>query len=331
MDAPLALTMGDPAGVGPEITLKAWSALRESGPPFVWIGPAEPLRAAGAVTIAAVDAPADAAAAFAEAIPVWTPPGASAESPNGVAEMIAAAVDLTLQGEASAVVTNPIRKASLAAAGLTYPGHTEYVAALSADAALPHGFDRGPAMMMRSAALTTVLATIHLPLRAVPELITRENVLRVILLTEQSLRRDFGVERPRVLVCGLNPHAGEDGLLGAEDRAEITPAVEAARDAGVDAVGPVAGDAAFRSGALSSFDAAVAMYHDQGLIPVKTLDFHGTVNVTIGLPIVRTSPDHGVGLDIVGKGIARPDSLIAALKTADEMTRNRARFDAGPA
>lgn len=326
-ERPLALTTGDPAGVGPEIAAKAWRELRDAGPVFAWIGDATPLDATG-VPLAPINALTDAASAFPSALPVFNGGVGPATEKTAVARSIAAAVRLTLEGAAAAVVTNPIRKVSLKDAGLDHPGHTEYVAELSRDAPMPAGFARGPAMMMRGERLTTVLATIHTPLSTVPALITRERVLHAIRLAEQSLKRDFGAPTPRVLVCGLNPHAGEDGLLGSEDAAEIAPAIDAARAEGIDAFGPVPADSAFRSDALGRFDVALAMYHDQGLIPVKLLDFHGTVNITLGLPIVRTSPDHGVGLDIVGKGIARPDSLIAALRAAAAMAENRARFDA---
>ncbi len=324
---PLALTTGDPAGVGPEITAKAWRALRETGPVFVWIGDAAPL-AGTDIPLAPIKALSEATDIFSNALPVFEGAVDLASEQTSVARSIAEAVGLTLSGEAAAVVTNPIRKASLKDAGLDHPGHTEYVAELAADAPMPEGFARGPAMMMRGERLTTVLATIHTPLSNVPTLITRDRVLYAIRLADQSLKRDFGLFVPRVLVCGLNPHAGEDGLLGSEDAAEIAPAIEAAQAEGIDAFGPVPADSAFRSDALDRFDVALAMYHDQGLIPVKLLDFHGTVNITIGLPIVRTSPDHGVGLDIVGKGIARPDSLIAALRAASAMAENRARYDA---
>jgi len=328
-ERPLVLTTGDPAGVSPEITWKAWSALRSTGPAFVWIGAPAPLEAEAAGALEVVSDLAGASRVFPHALPVLAP--ADQDDPYAAAAIVRSietGTRLASSGAASGVVTNPIRKGALADAGAAFAGHTEFVAALTQARPMPGGFSRGPVMLMSGPRIKTALVTIHVPLSEVPALIVRDRVERTIHIVDQSMKRDFGVARPRVLVLGLNPHAGEDGLIGVEDARQIAPAVEAARAAGVDVRGPAPADSAFRAEALGDFDVAVAMYHDQGLIAAKCLEFHETVNVTLGLPIVRTSPDHGVGLDIAGRGIARADSLIAAIRTAAAITASRKRFDA---
>lgn len=326
--------MGDPAGIGPEIALRAWAALRESGPAFVIIADPDLMAdAARRLTQPAprlCEAPADARGLFAKALPVLPCPLAEPAKPgrpnpaNGeaVVDSIRTAVALAASGEASSVVTNPISKASAYAAGFRFPGHTEFLADLTAD--LPWDGPRGPVMMLACDALRCTLVTIHLPLARALEAVTGDAILHTARVTHDALRRDFGIERPRLALAGLNPHAGEGGALGREEIEIINPAAEALRAEGIEIGDAQSADVMFRPEARGEYDAAVCMYHDQGLIPVKTLDFHGGVNVTLGLPIVRASPDHGTGFDIAGTGAARPDSLIAALRMAADMAARRA-------
>ena len=328
MPAPLALTLGDPAGVGPEITAKAWRALKDGGPAFVAIGDRDLLAAQGVPTVEGASL-ADAALAFAEALPVLhrpvsAPVQAGVPSPAhapAIIGWIETAVALALGGEASGVVTAPIAKAPLYAAGFKFPGHTEFLAELTA--AAPLDGERGPVMMLASGDLRTVLVTIHEPYAKAPGLLSVERIVHVARVTAEALARDFGVARPRLAVAGLNPHAGESGRIGREEVEVIGPAVDALRAEGIDAVGPRSADTLFHPEARLTYDAAVCMYHDQALIPVKMLDFWGGVNVTLGLPIVRVSPDHGTGYDVAGQGIARPDSLIAAVRTAAAIAARR--------
>ena len=337
--AVLALTLGDPAGVGPEITVKAWQALKDRGPPFVVIGDFQALAAAspaGASVLARVASPGEAEAIFPRALPVVDLPlsspviagkASSAHAPM-IVRWIETAVGLALSGKVSGVVTAPIAKAPLYEAGFKFPGHTEFLAELTAH--VPVQGERGPVMMLAAGDLRTTLVTIHDPYARVPALLTRERIVHVAEVTQQALRRDFGIGRPRLAIAGLNPHAGEAGQIGREEVEVIIPAVEALRAKGVDAFGPRPADSLFHADARESFDAAVCMYHDQALIPVKMLDFWGGVNLTLGLPIVRASPDHGAGYDIAGRGIARPDSLIAALAAAAAIAARRQAARPGP-
>jgi len=328
MPAPLALSLGDPAGVGPEITAKAWRALKDDGPAFVVIGDRDLLAAQGAPTIEAASL-ADAARSFAEALPVLhqpvsAPVQAGVPSPahaSAIVGWIETATALALTGEASGVVTAPIAKAPLYAAGFKFPGHTEFLAELTAEA--PMAGERGPVMMLASGDLRTVLVTIHEPYARAPALLSVERIVHVAQVTAEALIRDFGVAHPRLAVAGLNPHAGESGQIGREEVEVIAPAVAALRRKGIDAVGPRPADTLFHAEARQTYDAAVCMYHDQALIPVKMLDFWGGVNVTLGLPIVRVSPDHGTGYDVAGQGVARPDSLIAAVRAAAAIAERR--------
>jgi 4-hydroxythreonine-4-phosphate dehydrogenase len=232
-------------------------------------------------------------------------------------------VGLALSGQVSGLVTAPIAKAPLYEAGFKFPGHTEFLADLTA--AQPFDGCRGPVMMLTAGGLRVALVTIHEPLARVPSLLTVEKIVETGLCTAQALGRDFGIARPRLAVAGLNPHAGEGGALGREEVEIIGPAVEALRVQGVEASGPSPADTLFHAEARECYDAVLCMYHDQALIPVKMLDFWGGVNVTLGLPIVRTSPDHGTGFAIAGRGLARPDSLIAAIRLAAEIAARRAR------
>lgn len=328
MRPPLALTLGDPAGVGPEITVKAWRALQGQGPVFVAVGDADLLAADGA-PVRRVASLAEGAEGFAHSLPVLhlplsTPvrPGQpSAAHAGAIVRWIETATALALNGEASAVVTAPIAKAPLYEAGFSFPGHTEFLADLTADAAMQG--ERGPVMMLASGDLRTVLVTIHEPYASAPALLSVDRIVHTAVVTAEALRRDFGVARPRLAVAGLNPHAGESGRIGREEVEVIAPAVAALRERGIEAFGPRPADTLFHPEARKTYDAAVCMYHDQALIPVKMLDFWGGVNVTLGLPIVRTSPDHGTGYDVAGKGVARADSLIAALRTAEAISVRR--------
>jgi len=327
----LALSLGDPAGIGPEIATKAWRALRATGPAFMVIGDARTLRLAcddpGAVRVVA--GPDEAAGAFARALPVLDIPLAEPAVPGQPSPANAAAVigwietgvDLALRGAVAGLVTAPIAKASLYAAGFRFPGHTEFLADLTA--AAPFEGARGPVMMLTAGDLRTTLVTIHEPLARVPGLLTVERIVQAGLVTAQALARDFGIAAPRLAVAGLNPHAGESGSLGREEIDVVAPAVQALRALGVDATGPWPADSLFHAEARAGYDAVLCLYHDQALIPVKMLDFWGGVNVTLGLPIVRTSPDHGTGFDIAGRGVARPDSLIAALRLAAAIAGRR--------
>lgn len=330
---PLALTLGEPAGIGPEIIVKAWNALRASGPPFMVIGDAQSLGAAsgaGRSIIRQVSGPKEAMAAFATTLPVLdlplsTPVVSGQPSPAAapsIIRWIETAVGLALAGDVSGIVTAPIAKAPLYEAGFAFPGHTEFLGELTSS--ISQDGARGPIMMLTAADLRVSLVTIHEPLSRVPSLLTIERIVNAGLVTAQALRSDFGVASPRLAVTGLNPHAGESGALGGEEIAIIEPAVRTLRDLGVDATGPHPSDSLFHAEARARYDAALCMYHDQALIPVKMLDFWGGVNVTLGLPLVRTSPDHGVGFDIAGRGLARADSLIAAIVLAQAMADRRA-------
>ncbi len=327
---PLAVTLGDPAGIGPEIIAEAWRRRTEADAPFAVFGDPTVLRAAGApvVTLDRLEA---AAGVFPEAIPVLGTPLAGPVRPghpdpgcaHAVTRWITEATQACLSGEAAALVTAPVSKAVLKAAGFRHPGHTEFLGELTADA--PFAGERGPVMMLAAADLRVTLATIHLPISGVAAALTFEGLLRTIRVTEQALARDFGCAHPRLAIAGLNPHAGESGEIGREEIDLIRPAVDVLRAEGMDVTGPLPADSLFAAGMRERFDAIVCMYHDQALIPVKMLDFWGGVNITLGLPIVRTSPDHGTAFDIAGKGLARPDSFIAALKCAAAIADRRAK------
>ena len=330
MTPPLVLTLGDPAGVGPEIIVKAWRALKDGATPFVVIGDFQTLVAAAeGAPMTRVGDPAEGAALFSRALPVIDLPLSSPVTPGTpsaahapyIVRWIESAVDLALKGEASGMVTAPIAKAPLYEAGFKFPGHTEFLAELTAKAAMAG--ERGPVMLLASGDLRTVLVTIHEPYAAVPALLTVERIVHTARVTAQALQRDFGVAAPRLAVAGLNPHAGESGRIGREEVEIVAPAVAALKALGVDATGPRPADTLFHAEARRTYDAAVCLYHDQALIPVKMLDFWGGVNITLGLPIVRVSPDHGTGFDIAGQGIARPDSLIAAIAAAADIAARR--------
>jgi 4-hydroxythreonine-4-phosphate dehydrogenase len=326
---PLALTMGDPAGIGGELTLRAWLALRDQGRSFVTLDDPDRLEALAAalglaVPVARVASCDAARVRFADALPVLPVPLAVPPRPGlpdpanarAVVESIERAAKLALEGEAGGVVTNPINKAALYQAGFAYPGHTEFLAELT-------GAAGQQIMMLASPHLRVVPVTVHASLRASIAMLTTGMIVAAARTTAAALRRDFGIEAPRLAVAGLNPHAGEQGALGDEETTIIGPALAALRAEGIDVSGPWPPDTMFTPLARSRYDVAICMYHDQALIPLKTLDMDHGVNVTLGLPIVRTSPDHGTAYDIAGKGIADPSSLMAALDLAASLADRR--------
>lgn len=329
-DAPLALTMGEPGGVCREITVKAWQSLRASGPSFFVI--ADPaLFASGDTPIKEIDQPFETLDHFASFLPVLPIPMnapaqqgiASADTAQAVIESINRAVAFALSGDACAVVTNPIQKSALMAGGFSFPGHTEYLEHLSADIPMMANRTKGAVMMLAGPQLRTVPVTVHLSVKEAVKALRPDHIIRTAMITNEALKHDFGIENPRLAISGLNPHAGEDGMLGLEDGMIIAPAIDELKARGVDVRGPLPADTMFHEEARARYDAALCMLHDQALIPAKTLAFHDGVNVTLGLPFVRTSPDHGTALDIAGKDEARADSLIAALRLAADMSARR--------
>jgi 4-hydroxythreonine-4-phosphate dehydrogenase len=336
--AALAVSMGDPAGVGLEIAAKAWAARGALElPPFVIFGDAG--AAMRAARRAGVNAPVETvshvsagAAAFANALPVVqaspldapeTPGRADPALAPAILGAIEAAVAAVRRGEARALTTLPIAKDPLNAAGFPHPGHTEYVAALTRD--MPQRSYPGPVMMLAGPTLKVALATIHTPLKDVAAALDGERVRLVAHVLHDSLKVDFAIARPRIAMAGLNPHAGEAGRMGQEEAAVLNPAAAALRAEGINICDARPADTLFHAEAREGYDAVLAMYHDQGLIPLKTLHFWDAVNITIGLPIVRTSPDHGVAYDLAGTGRARADSFIAALRAADAIAEARGR------
>ncbi|ESQ73876.1 4-hydroxythreonine-4-phosphate dehydrogenase PdxA [Asticcacaulis sp. AC402] len=325
---PLVLSLGDPCGIGPELTVKAWRALKDHAAlTFCVVGDARTLRDLDApvTVIETLDQTAD---VFGEALPVLDLPldqRPRPGKPDGVharpiVGWIRTGVELCQAGQARGLVTAPIAKSVLYGTGFKFPGHTEYLAELCRDG---DGPAPTPVMMLSARDLKVVLATIHLPLRDVPDALTVDGVVEIARITHDALKRDFALAAPRIAMAGLNPHAGEDGTIGREEIDVLIPAVEQLRRGGIEVLGPLPADTMFHDDARATYDAAICMYHDQGLVPLKTLDFWSGVNITLGLPIVRTSPDHGTGFAIAGTGQARPDSLIAAIRAADQISRNR--------
>jgi 4-hydroxythreonine-4-phosphate dehydrogenase len=335
MARPLALTMGEPAGIGGELTLMAWRALRSDGPAFVALDDPQRLeRLASSIgfstPIRVVDRPEEAAGVFAEALPVLPvklPQTITAGKPDPqTASQVIASIDravaLALEGAVGGVVTNPIHKATLYSAGFKFPGHTEYLLELAGGTAS----GSHAVMMLASEDLRVVPVTVHLSLRRAIETLTTEAIVEAGVVTAQALQRDFGIAVPRLAVAGLNPHAGEDGAMGDEEQRIVMPAIGKLQDKGIAVSGPWSPDTMFHAGARARYDAALCLYHDQALIPLKTLDFFGGVNVTLGLPFVRTSPDHGTAFDLAGTGRANPQSLIAAIRLAARMAESRRGF-----
>lgn len=329
---PLALSVGDPSGIGPEIALAAWKRRKELGIPAFYLL-ADPVlmdgrnHLVGANVPIAETTPEEAHAVFADALPVVplaakfldTVGHPDPVNADGVIEAIDRAVADSFAGRAAGVVTCPIAKKPLYDAGFGFPGHTEYLAHL---ATRHTGRNVTPVMLLAGPELRTVPVTIHIPLAAAPKVLTTGLIVETARITATDLKARFGIDAPRLAIAGLNPHAGEGGSMGKEDLEIIAPAVEALREEGIDARGPLPADTLFHRRARASYDAALCMYHDQALIPAKTLAFDEAVNVTLGLPFIRTSPDHGTAFDIAGQGVARPDSLIAALKLAAELAAN---------
>ena len=315
--APVALSCGEPSGIGPEVAEAAWTALRGELP-FVWIG--DPAHLPGGVPHGWISDPSDAASVMTEALPVLPLPMPGPRVPGapqpaqaaGVIEAIARGVSLVRDGACSALCTLPISKQALAeGAGFAYPGHTEYLQALA-------GADE-VVMMLASDELRVVPATIHIPISEVPQALTAELLEKRLRITHAALIARFGIAQPRIAVAGLNPHAGEGGRMGREEIELISPVLDRLRAEGMDLAGPLPADTMFHAEARAGYDAAVCMYHDQALIPIKTLAFDRGVNVTLGLPFVRTSPDHGTAFGIAGQGIANPTSTIEALRMAWRM------------
>ena len=318
---PIALTCGEPAGIGPELAPLA-RAILGAEVPFFWIG--DPSHLPAGAQIACLDHPQQALQVPAHLLPVLPHPFPAPQQPGqavaanaaSVVAVIARAVELVQTGQAAAICTAPIHKKALQdGAGFAFPGHTEFLAHLAGDVPV--------VMMLACDALRVVPATIHIPLAEVPGALTPALLEQVLRLTHAGLIRDFGLAVPRIAVAGLNPHAGEGGAMGDEDLAVIAPVVQRLQREGMAVTGPLSADTMFHPRARAGYDAAVCMYHDQALIPIKTLDFDGGVNVTLGLPFVRTSPDHGTAFDIAGRGVARPDSLVAALRMAWSMAHAR--------
>ncbi len=314
---PVLLTCGEPAGIGPEVAVRAWQALGGTIP-LLWMG--DPRHLPEGTPFTTVHAPSEAAGVAADHLPVLPHPFNGAATPGtpdpanarGVIEVIARAVALTQAGEAAAICTAPLHKKALKdGADFAYPGHTEYLAALAGG--------REVVMMLACDQLRVVPATIHIPLAEVPRALTPALLRRTIEITRDGLRDQFGIAAPRLAICGLNPHAGEGGAMGRQEVDWMNALVHEMQREGFDLRGPLPADTMFHASARAGYDAAIAMYHDQALIPIKTLDFDRGVNVTLGLPFIRTSPDHGTAFDIAGRGIANPSSMIEAIRMAHRM------------
>jgi 4-hydroxythreonine-4-phosphate dehydrogenase len=310
-EAPILVTMGDPCGIGPEIAADTYAA-------FNGVIGQRPLKLVGDPDVFQLCSEIPSGEIIPTTARAIRKPGrTSPENAAATIEAISLAVDMAMKGEAAAVVTAPIHKAALMETGFKFPGHTDYLAELT-------GAKRA-VMMLASNDLRVVPLTAHIPLSKVPQAITRERILETAEILLEALKRDFDLPAPRLAVAGLNPHAGEDGLLGGEEKDVIIPAVATLKAHGHKVFGPLPSDTMFHEEARKHYDAALCMYHDQGLIPLKTLSFWEGVNVTLGLPIVRTSPDHGTGLDIAGRGIADTRSMVAAVKLAAKMADARSR------
>ncbi len=320
----IALTMGDPAGIGGEITRAAWTALRHTGPAFMAIDDPSRLATGATVPVREVLTAREAALVFPDALPVMRvdlrqPAIAGRPNPANAPSIIASiehAVRLALDGDVTAMVTNPIAKSVLYEAGFAHPGHTEFLAALT-------GGGR-PVMMLANDHLRVVPVTIHVSLRDALDQLDTGSIIETARITSHALRSQFGIARPRLAIAGLNPHAGEQGAMGDEEARVIQPAIDGLRNEGLAVTGPHPPDTMFTPAARARYDVAICMYHDQALIPLKTLDVSSGVNITLGLPIIRTSPDHGTAFDIAGHGTADPSSLIAALRLAAHLSESHA-------
>jgi 4-hydroxythreonine-4-phosphate dehydrogenase len=325
--SPIAVSIGDPAGIGPEVLAKAWvRRTQDRLSPFFAIGDPRSISTVWKGPLRKVDGPAEAAACFDEALPIMEVEDAGEIVPGqpnmpGARCAIASleiAVGLAREGAACAIVTGPVSKAELYAIGFTHSGQTEFVAERCGVA------PGNVAMMLAGPTLRTVCITTHVPLARVAELLSVELVVSRARVTARGLQRDFGIADPRIAIAGFNPHAGEGGALGREEIDILLPAIEQLRDEGIDIVGPLAADTMFHPRARARYDAALCTYHDQALIPLKTLHFDEGVNMTLGLPIVRVAPDHGTAFEIAGKGLAEPGATIAAIRMAREAAERRA-------
>jgi len=322
--------MGEPAGIGGELTLKVFARRKELGlPPFFTIDDPNRLEKLAeqigvSAPLTAIDHPKEALKRFSDALPIIPFPLAAPVEPGvpnsrnapAVLKSIELAVKFAKTGQAAAVVTNPIHKQVLNEAGFPYPGHTEYLAALAE-------IETPPVMMLACDELRVVPVTIHVSLAEAIKTLTSEDIIERAIITAEALRQDFGIPHPRLAVAGLNPHAGEGGQMGREDQEIVAPAIDALKEKGIDAFGPLPADTMFHAEARATYDAAICMYHDQGLIPIKTLAFDKGVNVTLGLPFIRTSPDHGTAFNLAGTGAAKESSLVAAIRMAAEMAASR--------
>ncbi len=326
MTPPLAVSVGDPAGIGPEVLAAAWAARHTEGlPPFFAIGDRRAIEAVWSGPIITLAAPGDAAAAFDKGLPlvqVDDPGDIVPGDPNLAGarcalDSLEIAVGLARNGFAAGIVTGPVSKAQLYAIGFNYPGQTEFVAERCGIAA------SNAVMMLAGPTLRTVPITVHAPIADVPRLLTTELIVAKARITARALVRDYGIAHPRLVIAGLNPHAGESGTLGREDIDIIRPAVEILLAEGIAIRGPLAADSLFHAAARQHYDAALCCYHDQALIPLKTLHFEDGVNVTLGLPIVRTSPDHGTAFNIAGRGTASPRAMIEAIRMAGACAARR--------
>lgn len=323
----LAMTMGDPAGVGPSMTADAWKFFRED-PAYAFFVIGAPGLYASSVPLQTISSPAEAANIFSgalpvlplESVPVAIPGEPDTAAAHGIIASIEQAVGFCLDGQATGMVTNPINKDLLYGAGFKHPGHTEFIAKLCEPAA---GMPLKPVMLLTGGGLRVALATIHVPLNQVSTLLTVDKLIELGHIVSAALKTDLGIHAPRIAFTGLNPHAGENGAIGKEEIEIINPAARALRESGIDMSDARSADTVFAEALEGRYDAVIAMTHDQGLIPVKTLDMWGGVNTTLGLPIVRTSPDHGTGYDAARAGTARPDSLIAAVRQARSIANHR--------
>ena len=327
---PVAVTMGDPAGIGVEVTLKAWLARQLSSiPEFFLMADRHHVTETASqlgldVPIHSIKSPAETSEVFQTALPLLEHSLATSPIPGkpevtnatAIIASIDSCVDLVSKGEALAVVTNPIHKQGLYEAGFTHPGHTEYLAHLA-------GIETPPVMMLATGELRVVPATIHVSIADAITMLNADMIVELGQITHTALKQDFAITQPRLAIAGLNPHAGEGGAMGSEETTIIEPALLRLRNMGIDVSGPYPPDTLFTERTRQTYDAALCMYHDQALIPIKTLDFDGGVNITLGLPFVRTSPDHGTAFNIAGRGLANERSMITAIKTASQLAQNR--------
>lgn len=331
-ELPIAVTTGEPSGIGPEVVMKAWYKRREFGlSPFFVIGSADLFQKQAAalnleIPISVINSPLQAPHVFANTLPIVDLEGTAdyqfglpvAETAEMVVRSIDKAVEFIMTGKARAMATAPIHKAALYDTGFDAPGHTEYLAELCSKHT---GDDYHPVMMLASEELCVVPVTIHIALKDVPTLLDKKLLIKTIGTVHEAMKQFFGLPFPRIAVAGLNPHAGEQNSMGTEDSEIIAPVIELLKKQAIHVNGPMPADTMFHKSARAKYDVAVCMYHDQALIPIKTIDFDAGVNVTLGLPIVRTSPDHGTALDIAGNCLANPTSMINSLKLADRMSK----------